>query len=448
MAKVINRDETHKGFIDLDKNELRNAQIQNLASDPASPDEGQIWYRTDTDRLMVWANGAAEELATMDDVGAGAVVSVVAGNGVDVDDTDPANPIVAVDESELDAALLGNLNEAVADQVGTMVTGNTESGITVAYQDGDNTLDFTVTDSPLLGGQNSAFHLARGNHTGTQAASTISDFDTQVRTSRLDQMAAPTGSVSLNSQKITNLLTGTADSDGATVGQLNAVAQGLDYKNSVRAASTGNVTLASAVENGDTLDGVTLATGDRVLLKDQSSGAENGIYTVNASGAPTRAVDMDAASEVKGAVIGVEEGTANADTVWLNTNDGSITLGTTALTFIPFPGLGALTAGAGLTKTASTIDVGAGTGITVNANDVAIDTSVVARKATGTLSGGATSEVITHGLGTRGVVITIYQTSTPWAEEDFEIEHTSTTTATIRAAASIAGSTYSWVAIG
>ena len=104
----------------------------------------------------------------------------------------------------------------------------------------------------------------------------------------------------------------------------------------VRVAIATNVTLASAVENGDTLDGVVLATGDRVGLLGQTSGAECGIYVVAASGAPTRAVDFDSSTEVlPNTLIVVAEGTANKDSVWQLTTNGSITVGTTALVFFP-----------------------------------------------------------------------------------------------------------------
>lgn len=102
----------------------------------------------------------------------------------------------------------------------------------------------------------------------------------------------------------------------------------------VRAASTANGTLATAYENGDTLDGVTLATGDRILLKNQTSGAENGIYAVAASGAPTRATDADTATHWPwGFFVQVKSGTVNANTLWMHTTTAAITLGTTALTF-------------------------------------------------------------------------------------------------------------------
>lgn len=101
----------------------------------------------------------------------------------------------------------------------------------------------------------------------------------------------------------------------------------------VRAATTAAGTLASDFENGDSIDGVTLATGDRILVKDQATGAENGIYVVEASGAPTRAADFDSSTEIVGAVVAVLDGTANGGSLWHNTNTGTITVDTTALTF-------------------------------------------------------------------------------------------------------------------
>lgn len=102
----------------------------------------------------------------------------------------------------------------------------------------------------------------------------------------------------------------------------------------VRAASTANVTLATAVENADVLDGITLATGDRILLKNQTAGAENGIYVVAATGTPARAADFDTAADMReGLLIRVRSGTVNANTVWQHTTTGTITVGTTALTF-------------------------------------------------------------------------------------------------------------------
>ncbi len=114
----------------------------------------------------------------------------------------------------------------------------------------------------------------------------------------------------------------------------DAKVAGLSWKQAVRAATTVSGTLASSFENGDSIDGVTLATGNRILIKNQSSDTENGIYTVNASGAPTRATDADAGAELISATVYVSEGTSNADTQWTCTANATVTLGATSLTFV------------------------------------------------------------------------------------------------------------------
>ena len=167
-----------------------------------------------------------------------------------------------------------------------------------------------------------------------------------------------TGTIDVSSARITSLATPTGSTDAATKAYVDAQLQGLDVKQSVRVATTANGTLSSAFANGQTVDGITLATNDRILIKDQSTGSENGIYTVNASGAPTRATDFDANSEVTGgAFFFAEEGTTNADNGFVLTNDGAITLGTTALTFTQFSGAGQVIAGSALTKSGNTLNV-------------------------------------------------------------------------------------------
>jgi hypothetical protein len=139
---------------------------------------------------------------------------------------------------------------------------------------------------------------------------------------------------SMGGNKLTSVATPIAGTDAANKNYVDAAVNGLDWKASVRAATTAAGTLASSFENGDVIDGVTLATGDRILLKNQASGSENGIYTVNASGAPTRATDADASAEVTaGMAVFVSEGTTNGNTQWSLSTDDPITLGSTALVF-------------------------------------------------------------------------------------------------------------------
>lgn len=167
-----------------------------------------------------------------------------------------------------------------------------------------------------------------------------------------------TGAIAMGTNKITGLGTPTDAADAATKAYVDSAAQGIDWKASVRAATTAAVTLASGLENGDTLDGVTLATGNRILVKNQATGSENGIYVVEASGAPTRSTDADTGAELtSNFAVFVEEGTVNADQGYVLTNDGPITIGTTALAFTQFTGLGQVTAGTGLSKTGNTIQI-------------------------------------------------------------------------------------------
>jgi len=166
------------------------------------------------------------------------------------------------------------------------------------------------------------------------------------------------GAIAMGTNKITGLGDPTSAQDAATKNYVDTTVQGIDWKASVKAATTANVTLASDLENGDTLDGVTLATGDRVLVKDQSTASENGIYVVKASGAPDRSTDADTGAEVTANfAVFVEQGTANADSGFTLTNNGTVTIGSTALVFTQFTGLGQIVAGTGLDKTGNTLDI-------------------------------------------------------------------------------------------
>ena len=181
----------------------------------------------------------------------------------------------------------------------------------------------------------------------------------------LSAVGAPTGDVSLATYKITGLGTPTNATDAATKAYVDSAAQGIDWKASVRAATDGNRDLLE-MENGEVVDGVTLATGDRVLVKNQTDATANGIYVVQASGAPVRSSDADSGTEVTANfAVFVEEGTVNADSGWTLTNNGTVTVGTTALVFTQFTGLGQIIAGTGLDKTGNTLDIDS----TVTTND-------------------------------------------------------------------------------
>lgn len=235
---------------------------------------------------------------------------------------------------------------------------------------------------------------ARANHSGTQTASTISDFDTQVRTSRLDQMAAPTASVSLNSQKITNLAEPTAAGDAATKGYVDNAVNGTDWKQSVRAATTANITLSGT----QTIDGISLVAGERVLVKDQTTASQNGLYVV-ASGAWSRSTDADTDADfTSGLAVMVTEGTTQGDTQWRVTTNDTIVVGTTAIVFAQI--------GAGTSYVE-------GNGIDITGNTISIDTAVTVRKYAASIGdGAATSIAVTHSLGTLDVIVQVFENST------------------------------------
>lgn len=223
----------------------------------------------------------------------------------------------------------GNVNLSVTQQTRNILIKC--SGHTVARTLGIHT--------NVGGGANSAQRLFLIENGGT-AALTITDQDSGGG-SDLVLAAGVTAVIHIDGTEIQAVLTN------------GNAAQVSDWKESVRVATDAAGTLASDFENGDTVDGVTLATGDRILIKDQASASENGIYTVNASGAPTRAADFVNPLVSGGAAVVVEEGTANADTIWGVTNNGAVDVGTDNLAFAELGGGGGASTLLGLTDTPS-----------------------------------------------------------------------------------------------
>jgi hypothetical protein len=166
-----------------------------------------------------------------------------------------------------------------------------------------------------------------------------------------------TSNIAMGTNKITGLGTPTDSADAATKAYVDALGEGLHIHASVVAATTANITLATDVENGDTLDGVTLATGNRILVKNQSTASENGIYVVAASGAPSRAADFDSPAEIDGGdFVFVTGGTANDNKGFVQINTVG-TVGTDAIEFSQFSGAGTFVAGNGLTLTDNSFSI-------------------------------------------------------------------------------------------
>jgi hypothetical protein len=359
--------------LDLTKNEIQNAVIQNLASAPSSPSEGQVYWDTVGHRQYFW-----------------------------------------------------NANASAWQNKGT--------------------------DSDLLQGQNSAYHLNRANHTGTQTASTVSDLATVVKAYTLDAFAAPAGDVTLNGHKLTNGATPTAATDFVIKSYVDALAQGLTPKPTAQVATAAalpsnvyangtagvGATLTASANGVLTVDSYVVLLNDLVLVRNEVAQANNGLYQVTTLGTGsvkyvlTRHPDMDSAAEFNGSFVPVESnGTATANSLWL-CNSIVATVGTTAVAFTQLNSPTSLTQGNGISISANVVSVVADTGITVSGSGVKLDTTIAVRKyAVDVGDASSTSIVITHNLGTLDVTAALYNKSTPFSEADCDVQHTSTNTITL-----------------
>jgi hypothetical protein len=268
----------------------------------------------------------------------------------------------------------------------TISTGSTWNGNTIAVAYGG-----TGTTNGSITGTGSLTFTAGGTNTN------------------INLVPNGTGTVDVASKRITNVAEPTQSTDAATKGYVDATKTGLSVKDPVRVATTANLTVTynngtsgvgATLTNSGTLaalsiDGVSLSVNDRVLVKDQSSTLQNGVYvaTTVGSGAVawvlTRATDFDnsIAGEVSGGdFVFVQEGTTQADNGYVVTTDGTITIGTTGITWAQFSGAGQVIAGAGLTKTGNTLDVvGTSNRITVNADSIDIASTYVGQSSITTL---------------------------------------------------------------
>lgn len=255
----------------------------------------------------------------------------------------------------------------------------------------------------------------------------------------------------LQSQRITALADPSGATDAANKQYVDNVARGLYWKAPVRVATTANGTLATAYANGQSIDGVTLATGDRILIKNQSTASENGIYTVNVSGAPTRAADADGGTELApGTAVTVTEGTSNGDKVFILTSDAAITVGTTAQAWGQLGGGTTYTASNGVQLVGSDFRAvaAASGGISVGAGGISVDASIVARKASANIgNGSSTSIAFAHALGTKDVTVAIRENATD-AHVFADVVSTDTNTVTITFATAPASNAFRVTVVG
>lgn len=276
-----------------------------------------------------------------------------------------------------------------------------------------------ATDSLLLGGFSSSYHLNRANHSGQQVAATISDLATTVKAYKLSDFAVPTANIPMGGFTFTGLSTPNAAGQAAeyswVLSQISSASSGIKaIKDPVRAYFAVQTALTGIPTTG-AADGLTLAAGDRVLLNGQTTGSENGIWTVQ-TGAWVRATDADASTEiVSGTEVLVNEGTTYGGSVWRIATTGAITPGTTAIAWQQVNKLNTYTGGNGILLTGSAFSavVVASGGLSVSGAGLAVDRTKVPMLFAATIGDGTqTSFTVTHNLNTQDVTVAVRDVAT------------------------------------
>lgn len=470
--------------IDLAKNQLINARIHNAPSSakPANPGLGQIYFDT-TDNFLYFWNGTTWLRASGDFGSGGLTTSLTFGN-TKSDGT--STSVARADHTHEIPDIVGTASEVTVSKDPT--TGDATIGLPDAVQ---ITTSVTAPDfiGDLTGNADTATQFsgnrtveltgdvagtAQWNGSGTLSISTTvqansvtlgtdttGDYVQNVSVSGNGLTATGTGegaTVTINSNATADNVAGTIvlrDSsnnfsagritaehvtinqaptqatDAVTKGYVDGLKQGLDVKDSVKAATTTNIALDQTTS---TVDGVSLSDGDRVLVKDQTDPIENGIYVVSTTTSWSRAADAVNGKLTGGSFFFVEQGTTNGDNGFVLTTNGTPSVGTVGLTFTQFSGAGQIDAGAGISKAGNQLNVNTGLGLEIVDDNVKIDTAVVVRKVSATILGTstATSFGITHNLANADTVVQLYRATGDKAQLEADVEHTDNNTVTIK----------------
>jgi hypothetical protein len=419
--------------IDLNKNELQNAVIQNLATAPATPSAGQIYYNTSDNQLYVY-NGTRWEVSG-NSIQSGSLASRPAASSVD------SGTIYYATDTYLfyysDGATWQQANAFGSVTAQTSYGASSGNGSSTNFARADHT-----HGTPALG---TATPANVAGVTGSAGSATTPSKEDHVHA------LVPTANIDFAGYKITTLGAPSADGDAANKGYVDSVAQGLDVKASVRLAtattlpaftSTATNVLTADESGALSVDGIAPIVGNRILVKNEitTNAKYNGIYDVTATGdgaqqwVLTRSADANTSAEVtSGMFTFVEQGTVNDNTGWVLTTNNPITLNTTALVFAQFSGAGSYTASNGVLLTGSNFTgvAKASGGLTVDADGFYLDTNIAVRKYAASIGdGAATSYTVTHNLGTRDVQVTIYANS-GYAEVIADVTHSTTSTVTV-----------------
>lgn len=473
--------------IDLNKNELQNAVIQNLGTAPATPSAGQIYFNTGDGELYYYDGAAWVSVLNESEVISGTFAARpaagVAGRLFFATDQQimyfdngttwaQVSDFGSVTAQTTYGATSGNgsantysrsdhthgtpsLTNATPQGLSVGGSGAVGTGTAPAREDhahGMPSFGNVVTETSFGGASanGTSTSIARADH----AHGTPTHDNAAHSAINLSALAVPLADINLNNNKITNLATPVNSTDAANKQYVDDVAQGLNIHAASYAATTANLTatysngtsgVGATLTNSGTqaafsTDGVSPALNARILVRLQTNTFENGIYTLTTVGSVstnwvlTRATDFDTAAEIAGGDFTfVDAGSTLANTGWVNIDEVTI-VGTDPIVFQQFSGAGTYTASNGVLLTGNNFTgvVVASGGLTVGATGFALDTAIAVRKyAANVGDGAATSYTITHSLNTRDVIVSVYDNSSPYAEVVCDVQHTSTSAITL-----------------
>jgi hypothetical protein len=455
--------------IDLNKNELQNAVIQNLATAPATPLDGQIYYNTSDDTLYFW-NGSAwinvvQQAEILYNTFSNRPTAAAGNTGALFFATDQNLLYFSNGTAWSQVSTFGNATSATS-YGDTAVNGSANTYSRSDHTHGTPSLTSTAPQNQAVGDTASvgtattparadhvhgmpsfgnvtaqtSFGASSGNGSGTSIARNDHTHGTPVHDNaahsaiNLSALAVPTADVAFATYKITGLGNPTSDQDAATKYYVDQAVQGLTWKAAANLLSTVNVALTGSTGtlNIDTYGALTSAdSGYRIVLTNQTTDTEDGIYVYTDNGTSytlSRSTDGNPYSELIGASIYIQEGTTKASTSWVQSNHYLTSFA--GQVWVQIAGPGTLTAGNGINITSNVVSavVESGAGLSLSGSGLAIDTAVVVRKYNASVGDGTnTTYTVTHNLGTRDVQVTVYDNSSPYAEVMVDVQHTSTT---------------------
>ena len=283
--------------------------------------------QTQLDAKAATITGGASTIATSDLTASRALASnssgKVAVSSVTATELGYVSGVSSAIQTQLDAKNVkaNNLSDVVSAS-----TARTNLGLAIGSD--VQAFDAQLSDVAGLTPTDSNFIVGNGSNFITESGATAR---TSLGLGTIATQAA--NSVAITGGSITGMSAPSGSSDVTTKSYVDDLVAGLKTRIITRVATTANVNLSNALENGDTLDGITLATGNKVLVKDQTDATENGIYVVPSSGAASRDPDFNTVAELAGQLVIVQEGSTNADRIYLCTTDNSGTIGSVNITF-------------------------------------------------------------------------------------------------------------------